>query len=263
MAGSALVLVAVALVAGPFLLREQGRRCVREETVNVMVGRVSAPEQICIEYALADPPVGERVAEFGVAFAPEAPTRDSPFTIVVHGLEAGERVRVSISPVGVSLNPTTLVADRAGNARTDFRIPQGGSPTWVVVARRASGDAAAVPVPFPAAPDDTLGRVVLPPYAPATADPTVSVSTCAPSPAPVRTAVGCTFVGLRGDYATFSRTEVRTGATAELQFLNVIRADGRTLYVNTYDLAPGDWIITATSHPTTSIASARFTVTAP
>ena len=263
MAGSVLLLVAVALVAGPFLLREQGRRCVREETVNVMVGRVSAPEQICIEYAFGDPPVGERAPEFGVKFVPEAPMRDSPFTIVVHGLEPGERVRVSISPVGVSLNPTTLVADRAGNARTDFRMPQGGSPTWVVVARRSNGDAAAVPVPFPASPDDALGRVVLPPYAPATADPTISVSACAPSPAPVRTAVRCTFVGLRGDYATFSRTEVRTGATAELQFLNVIRADGRTLYVNTYDLAPGDWIITATSHPTTSTASARFTVTAP
>jgi len=75
--------------------------------------------------------------------------------------------------------------------------------------------------------------------------------------------VRCTFVGLKGDYATFSRTEVRTGATVDLRILNVVRADGRTLYVNTYDLAPGDWIITATSHPTTSTATARFTVTAP
>ena len=252
----------MALVAGPFLLREQGRRCVREETVNVLVGRVSAPEQICVEYAFSERPVGERSAAFGVRFTPEAPARDAPFTIVVHGLGTGERVRVAISPVGVSLNATTLTADRAGEARTDFRIPQGGSPTWVVVARRTNDEVAAVPVPLPESPDDLLGRVVVPPYAPATADPAVSVSTCAPSPAPVRTAVRCTFVGLKGDYATFLRTDLRTGATFDLRWLGTIRPDGRTLYVHTYDLEPGEWMITA-STPSGSTSSARFTVTGP
>ena len=260
MAGGGLVLLAVALVATPYLAGQQTKRCVREETVNIFVGRVSQAQRICVEYGDGSTDA-VRSAFFGIRFSPPEPTREAPFTIVVFGLEPREEVQVSISPVGIALQPATLTADRAGEARTDFRIPSGASPTWVVVARRASGERLAAAVPLPPAPDDPLGLITQPPFAPPSADPTVTVSTCRPGIAPVRTAVRCTFVGLTGDYAAFSRTEVRTGRTVDLRWVSAIRADGRTLYVHTYDLEPGEWIITATT-PTGSTSSARFTVTA-
>ncbi len=256
-----LLLVALAIVAAPYVIREQSKRCIREETVNVFVGRVSQAQRICVEYGDGSTD-SVRSAVFGIRFSPLEPTREAPFTIVVFGLEAREQVKVSISPVGIALQPTTLTADRAGEARTDFRVPHGASPTWVVVARRTSGEPLAVAVPLPPAADDPLGLITQPPFAPPSADPTVTTSTCVPTQAPVRTAVRCTFVGLSGDYAAFSRTEVRTGRTIDLRWVSAIRADGRTLYVHTYDLEPGEWMITATT-PTGSTSSARFRVTGP
>lgn len=258
-AGATLLLAAIGIVAAPYVIGEQSKRCVREETVNILVGRVSQAQSICVEYGDGSTDA-IRSAVYGIRFSPTEPTRLAPFTIVVFGLEPREQVRVSISPVGIGLQPATLTADRAGEARTDFRVPQGGSPTWVVVVRRASGDPLAVAVPLPPAADDPLGLITQPPFAPPSADPSVTVSTCAPAQAPVRTAIRCTFVGLTGDYAAYSRTEVRTGTTIDLRWVSAIRADGRTLYVHTYDLEPGDWIITATT-PTGSTSSARFTVT--
>ena len=142
------MLVAVALVAAPFVLREQGRRCVREETVNVFVGRVSQAQRICVEYGDGSTDA-VRSSTFGIRFSPPEPTRDAPFTIVVFGLEPREQVRVSIAPPGIGLQPATLTADRAGEARTDFRIPSGGSTSWVVVATRASGETHSATVTAP------------------------------------------------------------------------------------------------------------------
>lgn len=259
--GGLLLLGAVALVAVPYVVREATKRCVREELVNVFVGRVSQAQRICVEYGDGSTDA-VRSATPGVRFSPPEPARDAPFTVVIYGLEPGEQVRVSISPVGIALQPATLVADRAGEARTDFRIPSGGSPTWAVVAKRAGGETLAVAVPFPAAADDPLGLITQPPFAPPSADPAVTVSTCSPTVAPVRTPVRCTFVGLTGDYAAFSRTQVSAGTTVDLRWVSAIRADGRVLYVHTYDLEPGDWLITAAT-PTGTTATARFTVTRP
>lgn len=259
--GSGLLLLAMTIAAAPYVIAEQTKRCVREETVNIFVGRVSQAQRMCVEYGDGSTDA-VRSAFYGIRFSPPEPTRDAPFTIIVFGLEPREQVTVSISPVGIALQPARLTADRAGEARTDFRIPQGASPTWVVVASRASGERLAAAVPLPPAADDPLGHITQPPFAPPTPDPDVSVSTCAPARAVAGTTVRCTFVGLTGPYAAFSRTEVRTGATLELRFVDVVRPNGRTVYAHTYRIDPGEWVITATT-PTGSTSSARFTVTAP
>ena len=148
MAGGGLILLAVALVATPYVLSEQTKRCVREETVNIFVGRVSQAQRICVEYGDGSTDA-VRSSTVGIRFSPPEPTREAPFTIVVFGLEPHEQVKVSIAPAGVGLQPATLTADRAGEARTDFRIPSGGSPTWVVVATRASGETLSATVTAP------------------------------------------------------------------------------------------------------------------
>ena len=260
LAGMALVVAALFVATAPFVLREQSKRCIREETSNILVGRVSQARVVCVEYGDASSD-GARAARFAIRYVPEEPTRESPFTIVVVGLDPSESVRVSISPLGVLLQPATLVADAAGEARTDFRIPNGASPEWVVLAQRASGETVASQVPLPPAGSDPLGRVPRPSFAPPTPDPNVTVSTCSPSPAPVRTIVRCTFVGLDGPYANFTRTDLRTGETVDLRFLDVVRPDGRTIYVHTYFVDPGEWQITART-PTGATATARFIVTA-
>jgi hypothetical protein len=226
--------------------------------VNVLVGRVSQAQKVCVEYGDAAT-VAARSAAFALRFVPAEPTREAPFTIVVAGLAPGEPVEVSISPLGIGLQPATITADSAGEARVDFRIPSGASPEWVVVARRRSGETVAAAVPLPPAGSDPLGRVTRPPFAPPTPDPTVTTSTCAPSPAPAGTAVKCTFVGLTGAYASFTRTDLRTGETIELRFVDVVRPDGRTIYVHTYRVDPGNWTITART-PSGSAATAGFTV---
>ena len=260
-AGTALLVAAAGLVATPYVIREATKRCTREELVNVFVGRVSQAQRICVEYGDGSTDA-VRAAFVGIRFSPPEPTREAPFTVVMFGLESGERVQMAIAPVGIGLQPTTLTADRAGEARTDFRIPSGASPEWLVVGRRASGEPVAAAVPLPPAGSDPLGRVTQPPFAPPTPDPEVTVSTCAPARASVGTTVRCTFVGLAGEYATFSRTDVRTGTTIELRFVDVVRPNGRTVYAHTYTVDPGEWIITART-PAGSESSARFTVTAP
>lgn len=142
------MLAAVALVAAPYVVGERAKRCVREETVNIFVGRVSQAHRICVEYGDGSTDA-VRSSTFGIRFSPPEPTRDAPFTIVVFGLEPREQVTVTIAPAGVGLRPATLTADRAGEARTDFRIPSGGSPTWVVVATRASGETLSATVTAP------------------------------------------------------------------------------------------------------------------
>lgn len=226
----------------------------------MLVGRVSQAQKVCVEYGdgAADT---TRSASFAVRFSPPDPTREAPFTIVAAGLEPGERVNVSISPIGIELQPAAVLADPAGEARLDFRVPSGASPDWVVVVTRASGERTAVAIPLPAAGADPVGRVTTPPFAPPTPDPAVTTSTCAPSPSPAGTAVRCTFVGLIGAYASFTRTAVRTGEAIELRFVDVVRPDGRSIYVHTYRVDPGDWEITART-PAGSTATARFTVTA-
>lgn len=260
-AGGTTLLVAAALVAAPFVIQEQTKRCVRDEIVNVFVGRVSQAQRICVEYGDGSTDA-VRASYFGVRFSPPEPTREAPFTVIVFGLEPAETVSLAIAPLGIGLQPAGVVADRAGEARVDFRIPNGASPEWVVLARRSSGERIAVAVPLPPGGSDPLGRVTPPPFAPPTPDPTLTASACAPARAPAGTSVRCTFVGLTGEYATFSRTEAATGRTIELRFVDVVRPGGRTLYVHTYDLAPGEWVITAAT-PTGSTSSARFTVTAP
>ena len=260
-AGSVALLVAAALVSAPFVIGEQTKRCVREEIVNVFVGRVSQAQRICVEYGDGSTDA-VRASVFGVRFSPPEPTREAPFTVIVFGLQPAETVSLAIAPLGIGLQPAGIVADRAGEARVDFRIPSGASPEWVVLARRANGERIAAAVPLPPAGSDPLGRITPPPFAPPTPDPTVTASGCAPARAPAATSVHCTVVGLTGDYAFFSRTEVATGRTVELRFVDVVRPDGRTLYVHTYDLEPGEWMITATT-PTGSTSSARFTVTGP
>jgi len=256
--GAGLLIISAALVGTPFALRESTKRCTREETINILVGRVSQARQICIEYGDGSTDA-VRAAFFGIRFSPPEPSREAPFTVIVFGVEPGESVKVVIAPLGIGLQPATLTADRAGEARTDFRIPSGASPEWLVVATRANGDRVAAAIPLPPAGSDPLGRVTMPPFAPPTPDPGVSVSTCAPARAPVGTTVRCTFVGLTGEYATFSRTEVRTGTTIELRFVDVVRPNGRTVYAHTYRVDPGEWIITART-PAGSESSARFTV---
>ncbi|MBI3522465.1 MAG: hypothetical protein HY071_05105 [Chloroflexi bacterium] len=258
--GFALLVVAVFVAGTPFVLREQTKQCIREETSNILVGRVSQARQICVEYGDGSSD-SVRADHFDIRFVPSDPDRDAPFTIVVVGHKANETVKVAISPLGVNLQPATLVANSAGEARTDFRIPSGASPEWIVLATRDNGDKLAVQIPLPPNGSDPLGRVTRPPFNPPTPDPSVTVSTCAPSPAPIRTIVRCTFVGLGGPYASFSRRNVATGETLDLRFIDVVRPDGRTVYQHTYFVDPGTWEITATT-PTGSSAAARFTVTA-
>ena len=147
MGGGGLLVLAAALVAAPFVLRESARRCTREETVNVLVGRVSQARQICVEYGDGSTDA-VRAGYAGIRFSPPEPSREAPFAVVVFGLEPGESVKVVIAPRGIGLQPATLSADRAGEARTDFRIPSGASSEWVVTATRASGEVITTDVPL-------------------------------------------------------------------------------------------------------------------
>lgn len=146
-AGAALLVSATGLVAAPYVIGQATRRCAREELVNVFVGRVSQAQRICVEYGDGSTDA-VRTAFVGVRFSPPEPSREEPFTVVVFGLDPGERVRVAIAPLGIGLQPTTLTADRAGEARTDFRIPSGASLEWLVVASRASGRSITAEVPL-------------------------------------------------------------------------------------------------------------------
>lgn len=259
-AAAALLLVALGLVSTPFLLAEQGRRCAREELVNVFVGRVSQARTICVDYGDGSTDA-VRSPFLGIRFSPPDVDRERPFTIVIFGLEPGEQVHLAVAPIGIGLQPATVTADRAGEARLDFRIPQGASPEWLVLARRANGESVAAAVPLPPAGSDPLGRVTPPPFAPPTPDPSTTTSTCTPSRVSAGTAVRCTFVGLTGEYATFSRTDLGTGETVHLRSVDVVRPGGRTVYEHTYRVTPGEWLITALT-PTGATASARFTVIA-
>ena len=145
--GSGLLILAAALIATPFVLRESTKRCTREETVNILVGRVSQARQICVEYGDGSTDA-TRAASFGIRFSPPEPSREAPFTVVVFGLDPGERVQVVIAPRGIGLQPATLTADRAGEARTDFRVPSGGSSEWLVTATRQRGDPVSAEVPL-------------------------------------------------------------------------------------------------------------------
>lgn len=146
MGGAGLLTLAAALVAAPFVLQESTKRCTREETVNILIGRVSQARQICVEYGDGSTDA-VRAAFFGIRFSPPEPSRDAPFAVIVFGLGPGESVRVVIAPLGIGLQPATLIADRAGEARTDFRIPNGASPEWVVIATRTNGESMTAEVP--------------------------------------------------------------------------------------------------------------------
>lgn len=147
MGGAGLLVLAAALVATPFVLQESTKRCTREETINILVGRVSQARQICVEYGDGSTDA-VRAAFFGIRFSPPDPSRDAPFTVIVFGLEPGESVKVVIAPRDIGLQPATLTADRAGEARTDFRVPSGGSSEWVVTATRQRGDPVTTEVPL-------------------------------------------------------------------------------------------------------------------
>jgi hypothetical protein len=146
-AGGALLVAAVAVAAAPSVFGRPVKQCVREETVNVFVGRVSQAQKVCVEYG--DGSTDAIPSQFfGVRFSPPEPTREAPFTIVVVGLEPGERVQVVVAPPGLGLDPASVTADRAGEARVDFRVPPGGQREWVVVASRTRGERVEVAVPF-------------------------------------------------------------------------------------------------------------------